>query len=325
MTISYLIIFGASSLLLAAAGHALVRSLSRIADFLGWREFTVSFFIMSAATALPELLVGVSAALRGVPELSLGNIIGQNIIHFTIAVSLCFLAAGSFAARSKTNQVSARFTALAAVLPALLIIDGTLSRNDGLVLIAAFGLYSAWIFNRRERFEKTFIHNHHNSASRGTMFSKLGGFGRDVFRFFLGAGAIIIAAQGMVLSAVYFAGRFSVPLGIIGTLFVGLGTSLPEGYFSIASGRDKRKDLMLGNLLGATAVSATLVLGAVAIRRPVIITDPSPYFIGRLFLFIAAAVFTAFLATNRRIGKWEALVLALIYALFVFAEIAAGK
>jgi len=320
MTIFYFTVFAASSALLAVAGHSLVRSLSRIADFLGWREFTVSFFIMSAATALPELFVGVSAALRGVPELSFGNIIGQNIIHLTVAVSLCFLAAGSFTASSITNQISARFTALAAVLPAILIIDGALSRGDGLILIAAFGLYSVWIFHRRDRFEKIFVHSRQNQKWPVTVAGRLGAFGGDVIRFLVGAAAIIAAAQGIVTSAIFFASQFALPLSVIGTIMVGLGTSLPEVYFSIASAREKRQSLALGNLLGATAVSATLVLGAVAITRPVIIADPSPYLVGRLFLLTAAAAFTAFLATGRRIGKWEAVILAALYGFFIFLE-----
>lgn len=84
MIFYYIALFIGSCFILFVSGNWLAKSFSRFAHSLGWREFIVSFFFMSFLTSLPELLVGVSSAIEGIPELSFGNVIGQNIIHFTL-------------------------------------------------------------------------------------------------------------------------------------------------------------------------------------------------------------------------------------------------
>jgi cation:H+ antiporter len=303
---------------LAFSGHILVRSLSRIADFLGWKEFTVSFFIMSAATALPEFLVGISSAFRGVPELSFGNIIGQSIIHFTLAVFVCVAVAGGFRVSSPVVRASAWFSGVMAVLPVILIADGLLSRGDGLILILSFIFYSIWLFSKRDRFGGAYTAHPRDTRSiwarTRSMFGHVG-------IFVLGSVGIIAAAQGIISSTVSVSLWLGLPLVVVGALIVGIGTSLPEIYFSAVSARHKHGELMIGNLLGSTAVSVSMVLGAVALISPIAVPDLSPYLLSRVFLVIAVAAFILFIYTGRRISVRESVALLVLYAAFVGAEI----
>jgi cation:H+ antiporter len=330
MLFVYIGVFVASCALLAIAGDWLVKALNRIARFLGWKEFVISFFLMSFATSLPELFVGISSAVRGIPELSFGNIIGQNIVHFTLSVGICLLFIKELHVESKTVQTSAVFTFFASLLPLVLVFDGSLSRGDGIALILLFLLYAGWLFSKKEYFSMTYGHagahtesDHENGNSVGHI-SGVITRARQLFRdfgLFLAGGVLLVAAAfGIVRSSEFFAGFFAFPIVLVGVLIVSIGTALPETYFSVAAARRGKGWMLVGNLLGATAVSSSLVLGIVAIIRPIVIADPSPFFINRIFLFASAIFFLLFLRTGRKIGKVEGVLLLALYVLFVIFE-----
>ncbi len=133
MIIIYLFIFLFSFFILAYSSKKLVGSLTIIAKFLGWKEFVVAFFTMALAATIPNLSVGISSAIHGIPEFSFSEIIGGNIIDLTVAMALAVLISKKgLRLASKTVQGTAIFTLLLALLPILLVIDGEISRGDGL-------------------------------------------------------------------------------------------------------------------------------------------------------------------------------------------------
>jgi cation:H+ antiporter len=157
MLIFYIIIFLASCFLLFWAGSWLVEALARICKFLHWREFVVAFFVMAFACSLPNLFVGINSAINKVPQLSFGDIVGGNVINLTLVVALAVLfSRGSLPAESRMVQSSNLFAVFAAVLPLLLILDGNLSRLDGVFLICAFIVYAVWLFSKEDRFKKVY-------------------------------------------------------------------------------------------------------------------------------------------------------------------------
>ena len=74
------------------SGH-LVKTLVEIAKYLNWREFIVAFFVMAFAASLPNLFVDLGAALRGMPEVALGDILGGNLVDLTIVAAVAVLFA----------------------------------------------------------------------------------------------------------------------------------------------------------------------------------------------------------------------------------------
>jgi cation:H+ antiporter len=314
-----IVIFLCSCVLMVFAGQWLVRSLSRMSELLGLKRFTVAFLLMSLATAAPEMLIGISSAVRGISELSLGNILGQNLIHFTLAVFICVLSAGSFSLRSRAIRTTSLFSAFMALFPLLLILDGNLSRVDGVILIILFFGYIIRMIRNSRRHEKYF--DDESVRQPVPAFRRIYNFFVDSGRFITGALLLILAAQGIVKSSLYFADFFDLPLVIIGVLIVGLGTALPEVYFSAFSGKKGDGELMAGNLLGSTVVSTSLVLGIVSIISPINNIPFWAYFGSRLALFVSVILFILFIRNDKKINLKEASVLLLIYLLFVFFEI----
>ena len=285
---------------------------------LGLREFVVAFFVMAAAASLPNLFVGITSATQGIPELSLGDVFGNNFVAVTLALSagVLFAQCGFIRVDSHTVRGSILFTAAAALLPVLLISDGSLDRSDGIILIILFLAYMRWLFLKRDRFSKKYNHERVESQT-----VRVAHIIPNILKIAARVALLFVAALGIVFSATFFAEHLGVPLLLIGILVVGLGNALPEVYFSIISARRGDTELIMGNVMGSVIIPATLVLGIVALIHPIIITDPLSLGESRLFLIVAIALFLLFSVTHKRIGRFEALALIGLYGAFVLWSI----
>jgi len=315
-----LIIFIISLLVMVKSGGVIVKHLVQIARFLKLSEFVVSFLIMAVVTSLPELFVGITSALHKRPELSFGNIIGSNIINLTLIVAIPVLIIGVLTLKSKMTQRVGVYTALIAVLPVLLIIvDGTLSRIDGVILLTCLILYFRWILRKKEQFKKAF-NSIDIKETEDDIVVGVKTFLKDTSLFLVGVGFLLLAGEGIVYSAVSLAGSLGVPLVIISIILVALGTNLPELIFSIKAIKLKHKDMVLGNLMGSVIVNSTLVLGFTVLIHPLKIVNYSPYIAGIIFTLITILFFALFVRTHQQISRKEGLFLLLIYILFIVTQ-----
>lgn len=315
MTVLFsILIFLVSCFLLAFSSKWLVGALSRIALFLKLKEFVVGFFIMAFAASLPNLFVGITAALNKIPQLSFGDVIGGNIVDLSLVIGLAaLLSRGGLSAESRTVQGSSIFTIFIGILPLFLISDLYLSRLDGVLLILSFILYLSWLFSKKERFTK--VYNH---APRTINFKN---FLKDLVFLILTILLLLIGAKGVVSSASVFSVTLNLPIGLIGLFIVGLGNCLPETFFSIQAARRGQDWMILGNLMGGVVITATLVLGIVALISPIKIASFSPFAIARIFLVISALFFLFCLRSDSKISKKEGILLLLIYIFFLITEI----
>lgn len=318
-------IFIISCLVLFWSGSRLVAALMRMARFLGWREFVLAFIVMAIAGSASNLFVGINSALQGIPELSFGDIVGGNVVDLTLAVALAVLIGGtSLPAKSKMVQTSTVFTAVIAVLPLILILDGSLGRSDGLILLFVFAFYFFWLFSKEERFKKVYRKEEKEEKKIQKPKRSFKGFLKDLRKVITSLVFLLLTSWGIVWGAQQVSGILNITLPIIGVLIIGLGNALPETYFAIVSARRKQTWMILGNLMGSVVVSATFVLGIVALINPIEILDFSPFAIARIFLVVSAFFFLIVVRSGQKITKKEALFLLLIYILFFVAEIFFG-
>jgi len=307
--------FAISCFLLLFVGKFLIEALIRIARFLQWREFVVSFFIIALASSIPNFFVGIFSAIQGIPLLSFGDIVGSNVINLTLAIAIPVLISNGIQVKSKVAQKTSFFTMLCAILPLILLLDKKLSRSDGLLLILFFFIYVAWLFSKEERFK--LVYDGENP------YKKIGFkmFIIDIGRIVLGIAFLLIAAEGIVFSVTDFAKFLKMPLFLIGIFIVGVGSSLPEIYFSITSSKKGESWMVLGSLMGSIIILSTLVLGTVCLISPIEFLDFSPFAIACVFQFIGALFFFWFIRTDRKITRREGLILLGIFILFLTVEI----
>ncbi len=310
------IIFIFSCFVLSWLSSRLVKSLVSIAKYLHWREFIIAFFVMAFAASLPDLFVDVNAVFHGIPQLAFGDIIGGNLVDLTLVLAIAvFFSKKGLSAESQMVQQSAIFTTVIAVLPLLLVLDGNLSRVDGVILILAFLLYSWWLFSKKERFTKIYKNKKEPAVTGFKHF--LVNMGKVWVLLLL----LLAASQAVVASAQFFSAKLGISLALVGILIVGLGNCFPETYFSVISARKEENWLVLGDLMGSVIISATLVLGVIGLFAPFEIKDFSPFLIARIFLIIAAILSLAFIKTGKKITKKEGLALLFIYIVFLLVEI----
>ncbi len=300
------------------AGDWVVGGLSRIAKFLGWKEFVVAFFVMALAASLPNLFLAIMAVINGVPELALGDVMGGNVVDMTLAVALAaFFSKKGIDAKSRTVQTSIIFTFIAAVLPLMLLLDNNLSRVDGAILLLLFFVYVYWLLSKKERFKV--IYNGHPVPIAKQLDRFLG----DLAKIIAGITVMMIVAQAIIYLAEGFSESFAISLPLIGILVVGLGNSFPEIYFGIISARAGKTRMLLGDIMGAIIMPSTLVLGTVAMISPFHINGLTMFAAARYFLLVAATVFYVCVKTGQRVSKKEAFVLLFVYISFLITEILA--
>lgn len=315
MTIFYSLVFILSCLVFYFSGELIVKSLIKIAKYLGWKEFALSFIIMSFVASFPNLFVGISSALHNVPELSFGDVVGGNIVDLTLSIGLAAMfAKKGIPAKSRTVQATLIFTMIAALLPLTLAYDHTLSRIDGMILISFFLLYVLWLFSKKERFTKTC------EDTKAVTKSFKGSFA-GLYKIIFGIILFIVASEGIVRSAQYFAITFNWPIMLIGLFIVGLGNCLPEIFFAVSAAKNDYCWMVLGDLMGAVVAPATLILGIVALINPIHINGFTQLAVARIFMIVAIIFFFIFIKNDQKISKKEAAFLLLIYILFIIAEV----
>lgn len=287
----------------------------RIAQVLEWSSFLTAFVLMAFATSLPELFVGLSSAFHKIPQLSFGNVIGANILNLTLGIAVVVLVAGGLKVKKGIARRDALFTSFIAFLPILLMLDGQVSRVDGIVLLLALAFYLKRLFGQKQRLVKVFNDKFKKDWTQFKLFLK------DVAIFLAGMSLLLLSAEGVVRSAKFFAGAINLPLVVTGIIFVSLGTVLPELTFGIKAIAMGHREMALGNFMGTVVVNSTLILGVVSLISPLKIPNFSPYFVGILFTVIVALIFAAFIRTDLKITKKEALILLGIYALFIVFQL----
>ncbi len=306
-------IFIVSAIVLVKSGSWSVKALAQIARALKWSEFMVAFVLMALATSFPELFVGIMSGINKTPQLSFGNVIGANLINLTLAIGLAVLIAKKLKLESLTSQRTALYTSLAGFLPVLLMIDGTISRIDGLILLSALAFYFQRVFYHKERFSKVFNNQPEPWPGAVLFLKRLAVFGLSVV-------LLLLSAQGIVWSASHIAADIGLSLVFIGVVIVALGTTLPEVIFTIKAFKMGHQTMILGNLMGSVVINSCLVLGLAVLIHPLKVASFSPYFVGIIFTIITISFFAIFSKTKQEINRTEGFILLAVYLAFIIVQ-----
>lgn len=308
MFVVNLVYFVLACIVLVISGIFLVKSLSKIAKFLRISEFSAAFIIMALATSLPELFVGISSALSGVPELSLGNVLGANILNLTLITGIIILISKEIKTGKKIGK-DAYFMLVGIFLIILLYVIGrSLSKIDGLILVAFFIVNSYRVLKKREKFPKKIK----NGAERKNKFFYL-------LIFLMALIGLLVSSNYVVRYASGIANDLNFPKIMIGLFLISIATTLPELVFGISASKLEHKEMGIGDQIGTIMANSTLILGIVAIISPIEVVF-LPFLISAAFMFIAAFVFLTFLITGKKLERLEGISLILLYILFIIIQ-----
>ncbi|HCR35611.1 hypothetical protein A2130_00800 [Candidatus Woesebacteria bacterium GWC2_33_12] len=309
------------SFVLIKSAEWVIVSLRRIARKSKIGVFAISAIILAVGTSLPELFVGITSAIEGSPNISLGVVLGSNIANTAVITGIVALLLGKINVHGDYLKRDV-FTALVAgVLPMALAADGILGRVDGLVLLFVYASYTASFF--KEKFAE--VTNQHSQESFFYKFLREINhidfdISKEYGKMFVSLALMLFSSQMIIQSSQSMAISFGIPIFVISLIVLAIGTSLPELIFSLKSVKNGEPKMFFGNLLGSTIANSTLIVGLTAVISPINIVSFIDYRNGVIAFVVIFLTFWFFIRSKHRLDRFEALILVLMYIVFIVLE-----
>ena len=245
---------------LIVGAELVVRGGSRFAARLGVPPILIGLTVVSVGTSMPELAVGIDAALQGSPALAVGNIAGTNTVNLLLILGLSALLK-PLALQMQTLRFDLPAMIAAAFALMTMAWDGVLTRIEGGVLVAAAIAYTIAIvyWARRESrvvkaaFTEEYAAPRSPHPRRDTAWNLAALVG--------GIAVLLVGADWLVDGAVEMAQILGVSDALIGLTVVAIGTSSPELVTTVVSTLRQERDIAIGNLLGSSVYNIALILG----------------------------------------------------------------
>jgi cation:H+ antiporter len=302
-------------IILVAGAEALIRGSVRVARSLGVSPFMIGFTLIGFGTSAPELVVSLSAALKGNSDIALGNVVGSNIANIGLVLGVGALVR-PLAASMRMLRVEVPLVILVSVVLWVLCGDNRLGRIDGIVLLAGFAAVCAYMY-RGAREEPAKVKEEVGKAAdvhmRVWVACLLAAFG---------IAGLVGGAHLVVEAAVEIAKSLGVGEWLIGLTVVAIGTSLPEVAAAVAAASKGESDLVLGNVVGSNLFNVLLILGTTVAVQPIGVPDDAiraeiPAMVGFSLLLLAVV------GHGMKIHRWEGAILLTAYAGFIAWQVAA--
>ena len=302
-----LIIVGVALVLWGA--DRLTEGASGLARRMNVPEIVIGLTIVAAGTSAPELFVSLVSALKGTPDMALGNVVGSNIFNTLLIVGCAAMVAPMVIAKS-TVKKDIPFTVIASVLllaacmdflPTGNISGHELSRMDGLLLLVGFAVFMVYTF--RVAFSTS------TSTSTGTAESM--GVWKGVLFVVIGLACLIFGSNLFVDSATEVARELNISEGVIGLTIVAGGTSMPELATSVVAARKGQSAIAIGNVIGSNVFNILLILGLTATISPMAIQGIT--LVDLLVMLASVLMVWGFSYTKYTVARWEGAVLVLVF------------
>jgi cation:H+ antiporter len=314
------LILGLAALIWGA--ERLVSGSAALAYHLGMPPLLIGITVVGFGTSSPELLVAAIASAGGNPGLAVGNAIGSNIANVG-------LIAGATAVvtplKVQSRTLSREFPILIVVSFAGLglLLDGTLGRVDGTVLLAGLGGLIIWLY-RAARVSRDDPLGAETKAAIPTDLGPTGAIGR----FVAGLAVLLLGSRMLVWGAADVARELGVSELLIGLTIVAIGTSLPELATSLISAAKREPDLAVGNILGSNLFNLLAVLSVPALIAPgpvesTLATRDVPVMLA--FTVTFAAMAWGFDGPGRRINRIEGAALLAGFAAYMGMLVTAAR
>lgn len=290
-----LVLFGIIAITLYTLGKGadlLIDEAVAISEKLRIPKAIIGATIVSLGTTLPEVSVSVMAAVKGNPDLALGNAVGSIIANTGLIIGIAAMIR-PIPIDYNAIRYQSWFKLLAGgilivfALPLFSKDDsGVISQYMGFFLLFLLGAYLFWSFKHSKSQQESIDENHHTDQSTVLAFLLMA----------IGMATVIVSSKILIPAVEISAFRIGIPQSIIAATLVAFGTSLPELTTSIKSVLRGHGDLAIGNIIGADILNVLFVLGAAAAFTPTGLYVPplfyTIHFPAMAILLIAFRIFT---------------------------------
>lgn len=296
-------------IILLIGGKLLVDGASAIAGKLGLSPGLIGLTVVSFGTSAPELLVSVTAALKGVSDIALGNVIGSNISNITLVLGISAVVF-PIALPKSVIKLDYAFTLVVSILFFILAYNGVISLSEGilfLILLIAINVYFFKVIARiPDDPEDLDIQKLKNTPLY-----------KSILLISVGIAGLYFGSELFVENAIIIAQQFGISERIIGVTVIAIGTSLPELATSILAAIKKQTDIALGNILGSNLMNILAIIGVTAVVKPI---EVSALFLRNDFIWMLGftLLLLPLMITKLRISRWEGGLLFVGYCLYLY-------
>jgi len=285
----------------------IIKESERIALHYNISEFIIGATLIALGTSLPEMAASIAASAKGQSDMAVANVLGSNIMNIALVLGLVFLIASKISPTRDLFFKDSAWLLFPAIIFPLMILDGSLSRLDGLLLFAMMGAYVLFLIQSHGEEEIAEIDTDLKKEPFNwpkTLGLLLGGFV-----------LVVVGADYAIDSAANIAKSFGISEWIIGLLLIAFGTSLPELVVSIKAARKGKADMSIGNIIGSNMANTSVVLGSAAMTQPLSINLVTSSF--DIFLMMGVTLMLVFITANRLYAKASGVMLLIVLAIFL--------
>ena len=264
-------------------------------------QIIIGLTIVAMGTSAPEAAVSITAAMGGSADITVGNIVGSNILNVLVILGLAS-AIVPIAVGKSTQKIDAPFMIAISAIFLALGWDGTITRLDGVILLVLFAAYIGYM-----------IWEALHSNEEGDEIKEM-----KVWQMLLatagGLALVVWGADVAVGAATELARIFGLSERFIGLTVVALGTSLPELFTSVTAARKGNADIAIGNIVGSNIFNILFVVGL----SSMIINVPfAPNFRIDMAVAVAASLFMWVASLKgKKLVRWHGIVMLVGYAAY---------
>ncbi len=292
-------------LMLVKGADVFVDGAAGIADKFGIPQLVIGLTIVAMGTSAPEAAVSITAALKGNADITIGNIVGSNILNVLIILGITSVIVAISVQKSTVRYEIPFMLVITVMLAFFGYTRGHITFWEGIILWVAFIIYLAYLFimamNNKEEVEET----KKRPVWMLILFVVIG-----IVLVVWGSDVTVNAAT-MIARAAGLSQRF------IGLTIVALGTSLPELVTSVSAARKGKADIAIGNIVGSNIFNILFVVGTTALITPVVF---KPEFMIDAMISLAAGILLWLCVfRDRKLGRAGGIIMLLAYvAYFVY-------
>ncbi|MBQ5588511.1 MAG: calcium/sodium antiporter [Anaerotignum sp.] len=248
--------------LLVKGADWFVEGAASIADKFGIPQIVIGLTIVAMGTSAPEAAVSISAALKGSAEITIGNVLGSNILNILIILGLTSVIRTIFVQRTTIHYEIPMVIGITVLLAVMGLQNHVVSRLEGVILMGCMVIYMMYLLRLAKRGS---IDNEELDE-----FAEKSSMAKLIFLVIIGVAAIVWGSDIAVNAATAIARIFGMSERFIGLTIVALGTSLPELVTSVTAALKGNCDIAVGNIVGSNLFNIMFVVGITAIITPVV-------------------------------------------------------
>lgn len=282
-----------------------VEGASGLAAKLGIPQLVIGLTIVAMGTSAPEAAVSLTAAMKGSAEITIGNVVGSNILNILIILGVTSVIVATAVAKSTVRYEIPYMIGITLLLLVVGYSGYEITFVEGLILWGAFLLYLGYLFCMAKKQQSEV-----NEMEKQRPLWKL------ILGLIVGLILIIWGSDISVDGATGVARIIGLSERFIGLTIVALGTSLPELFTSVSAARKGKADIAIGNIVGSNIFNILFVVGTIALITPVAF---APNFVVDTWIAIASGILLLVcVARKRTLGRWSGILMLCCYGVYFF-------